>query len=272
MPNLPRKSSALMIAGLLVMLFGVTGCGNRAANDADADSSAAEGAAVQKANRAGGGSSGAEAAGEAAAALGYQSTPINPMRTAYLTAQTQEAQINVRSQPTTQSDSLGFGLSGNEVELLRLAEGEGGYSWYYLKIVESQTEGWIRGDFIDTSGETVAAAQENAPDAATAEAEEEPDDQGVCGRARQEAFFETDSLNIYICNTGHGLRYVSLDKENQESLVTEDVRSGQGTYVAIDGNYQYHISNNTLDVYRVTQGDYEPLANEAVIRHERFIY
>jgi len=254
------------------MLFGAGGCGNRAVNNADGENAVEEAAALKPGHQASGGSTSAEAAGEAAAALGFQSTLINPTRTAYLTAQIAEAQINVRSQPTTQSDSLGFGLSGNEVELLRLAEGEGGYSWYYLKIAESQTEGWIRGDFIDTSGETVAAAQEDESDAPTAEAEEEPDDQGVCGRARQEAYFETDSLNIYICNTGDGLRYVSLDKENQESLVTEDVRSGQGTYVAIDGNYQYHLNNNTLAVYRVNRGDYQPLANETVIRHERFIY
>ena len=272
MPGFPRKSSVLVTASLVVMLFGAVGCGNRAASDADAENSAEDVAAVEPASQAGGTSSGAEAAGEAAAALGYQSTPIKPTRKAYLSAQSQEAQINVRSQPTTESESLGFGLSGNEVELLRLAEGEGGFSWYYLKIAESQTEGWIRGDFIDTSGETVAAAQEEEPDAPAAEAEEEPDDQGVCGRARQEAYFETDSLNIYICNTGDGLRNVSLDKENQESLVTEDVRSSQGTYVAIDGNYQYHINNNSLAVYQVHQGDYKPLANEPVTRHERFMY
>jgi hypothetical protein len=254
------------------MLFGAAGCSNRAASDADGETAAEEVTTAQQTNQAAGASPSSEAAGEAAAALGFQSTPIKPTRTAYLMAQSDGAQINVRSQPTTQSESLGFGLSGNEVELLRLAEGEGGFSWYYLKIAESQTEGWIRGDFIDTSGETVAAAQEEEPEDPNAEVEEEPDDQGVCGRARQEAYFETDSLNIYICNTGNGLRYVSLDKENQESLVTEDVRSGQGTYVAIDGNYQYHLNNNTLAVYRVNKGDYEPLANETVLRHERFIY
>jgi len=272
MPGLPRKSSVLVTASLGLMLFGMVGCGNRAASDGNAQNSAEDVAAAERASQAGGASSSSEAAGEAAAALGYQSTPIKPTRKAYLSAQSEGAQINVRSQPTTESDSLGFGLSGKEVELLRLAEGEGGFSWYYLKIAESQTEGWIRGDFIDTSGETVAAAQAEITDAPTAEAEKEPDDQGVCGRARQEAYFETDSLNIYICNTGNGLRYVSLDKENQESLVTEDVRSGQGTYVAIDGNYQYHLNNNTLAVYRVNKGDYEPLANETVLRHERFIY
>ncbi len=270
MPGLPRKSSAVVTTSLVFLLFGAVGCGNRTANDGETNSSVEAVSATQQAAGTVGMTAGAEAAGESAAALGYQSTPINPMRTAYLTAQSEGAQINVRSQPTTQSDSLGFGLSGNEVVLLRLAEGEGGYSWYFLNIEDSQTAGWIRGDFIDTSGEAVASAQNDEPDAA--DAEEAPDDQGVCGRARQEAYFETDSLNIFICNTGNGLRYVSLDKENQESLVTEDVMSGQGTYVAIDGNYQYHLTNNALAVYRVNQGDYEPLANETVIRHEQFIY
>jgi hypothetical protein len=272
MPGLTRKSSAVWTVGLILLAFGIGGCNHRAANHPPSENASEDGAVVQQQQGASGVSPNSEAAGQAAAALGYQTTPINPTRTAYLMAQSEGAQINVRSQPTTQSESLGFGISGHEVTLLRLAEGEGGYSWYFLKVVDTQTEGWIRGDFIDTRGETVAAAQESEPDTSEAQAEELPDDQGACGRDRQEAYFETDTFTIHICNTGNGLRYVGLNKENQESLVTEDVRARQGTYVAIDGNYQYHINNNTLAVYQVNQGDYQPLANETVTRHERFIY
>lgn len=272
MQALPRKSFSLLVVSLMLVFAGASGCRNRAETNADPENSAENRVAVQQQATTANLSASAVMAGEAAAATGYQSTPINPTRIAVLASQSEAAQINVRSQPTTQSESLGFAQPGDQVDLLLLAEGEGGYSWYFLKIAGSQTEGWIRGDFIDTSGQRVATAQVPEVDEPAAAAEVLPDDQGVCGRDRQEAYFETDSFTIHICNTGDGLRYVGLNKENQESLVTEDVSTSQGTYVAIDGSYQYHINNNSLAVYQVHQGDYQPLTNETVTRHERFIY
>ncbi|MGF1461486.1 MAG: SH3 domain-containing protein [Leptolyngbyaceae cyanobacterium] len=79
-------------------------------------------------------------------------TAINPPQTAALTAKQADAQINLRSQPTTESTSKGYGLVGDPVKLQRAAEGNGGLTWYYVKFDESGAEGWIRGDFIDTSG------------------------------------------------------------------------------------------------------------------------
>ncbi len=81
-----------------------------------------------------------------------QGTAINPPQSATLTAEQADAEINLRSQPTTQSASEGYGLVGDPVELLRAAEGEGGLTWYFVKFDGSGAEGWIRGDFIDTSG------------------------------------------------------------------------------------------------------------------------
>ncbi|MEM6716407.1 MAG: SH3 domain-containing protein [Cyanobacteria bacterium P01_C01_bin.147] len=81
-----------------------------------------------------------------------QGTAINPPQSATLTAEQASAEINLRSQPTTQSTSEGYGLVGDAVELLRAAEGEGGLTWYFVKFEASGAEGWIRGDFIDTSG------------------------------------------------------------------------------------------------------------------------
>jgi len=271
MIGLPRKSSALLTLGFVLLLAGASSCRHRATDTSEAENTAETVSAVQQ-QSAGGVSPSSEAAGQAAEAVGYPSTPITPTRTASLMAQSDGAQINLRSQPTTQSESLGFGLSGEPVELLRLAEGEGGYSWYFLTMADAQTEGWIRGDFIDTSGETVATGEASEAAPLQADAEALPDDQGVCGRARPEAYFETESFNIHICNTGDGLRYVGLNKENQESLVTEDVTTSQGTYVAINGSYQYHINNNSLEMYEIHQGDYSQLAGETVIRHERFVY
>ncbi|MBE9140693.1 hypothetical protein IQ254_26415, partial [Nodosilinea sp. LEGE 07088] len=78
-----------------------------------------------------------ETADETADEGDFRSTPINPTRNARLATQAEGAQINLRSQPTTQSTALGYGVGGDQITLLRLAEGEGGFSWYYVKFAES---------------------------------------------------------------------------------------------------------------------------------------
>ncbi len=80
-----------------------------------------------------------------------RATPINPPKAATLTAQDSEAEINLRSQPTTDADSEGYGLVGDPIDLLQAVEGDDGLTWYYVKFKESGAEGWIRGDFINTA-------------------------------------------------------------------------------------------------------------------------
>lgn len=199
---------------------------------------------------------------------GFRSTPINPTRTATLVTQATGAQINLRSLPTTQSPAQGAGLGGDQVTLLRLAEGEGGFSWYYVKFATSATEGWVRGDFIDTSNQaaTTPAAGETAP-AATEETST-----GPCGDNRPEAFFETQSFTIHLCQTPQGLSYIGTNNTNQDTLTTTDVRNSQGTYIAINGDHQYYINDQSLVVYQISDGSYTQLESEDVVRHERFLY
>ncbi|MDB9527702.1 SH3 domain-containing protein [Oscillatoria sp. CS-180] len=84
-------------------------------------------------------------------------TLINPPQAATLTARQAGSRINLRSQPTTDSERQGYGLVGDDVELLRAAEGSDELTWYYVKFDESGAEGWIRGDFIDTAEVTASA-------------------------------------------------------------------------------------------------------------------
>lgn len=192
---------------------------------------------------------------------GFRSTAIHPTRTATLVTQATGAQINLRSLPTTQSPVQGSGLSGDPVTLLRLAEGEGGFSWYHVRFVASATEGWVRGDFIDTSdpiASTQAAAKDNGL--------------GPCGNDRPEAFFETQSFTIHLCQTPQGLSYIGTHNANQDTLTTTDVRSSQGTYIAINGNHQYYINDQSLVMYQISNGSYTQLESEDVVRHERFLY
>ncbi|MEO1067966.1 MAG: SH3 domain-containing protein [Cyanobacteria bacterium J06638_6] len=207
-----------------------------------------------------GGSPG-ESTDEALTEGGFRSTPINPTRSAVLATQAEGSQINLRSQPTTQSTAQGYGLGGDQVTLLRLAEGEGGFSWYYVKFAESGAEGWVRGDFIDTSA-AVDLAPGTQPGIST----------GPCGESdRPEAYFETKSFFIHLCQTPQGLSYIGINKSNNDTLTTADVSQREGTYIVINGNYQYHINDENLAVYQISSGSYNQLTNEPVIRHERFL-
>ncbi|MEO1093333.1 MAG: SH3 domain-containing protein [Cyanobacteria bacterium J06638_28] len=77
--------------------------------------------------------------------------PINPPQAATLKAQEVDAQINLRSQPTTDSASKGYGLVGDTVTLTQAADGADNFTWYYVQFEQSGAEGWIRGDFINTA-------------------------------------------------------------------------------------------------------------------------
>lgn len=201
---------------------------------------------------------------------GFRATVIDPPRVTTLTTQTPGAQINLRSQPTTLSPILSSAAAGDEMRLLRLAAGEGGYTWYYAQDADAQREGWVRGDFVDIRQATPVAANPGAdpnpaqPALATTT--------NPCGPDRQEAFFETTSYAVHLCTTGQGLRYVGTHKTSQEALVTEDVAVNQTVYIAIDGNHQYHISDTHLAIYTIHNGNYTPLKSEPVLRFERFLY
>lgn len=257
------KPFSLAISGLLVLSLGLASCRSRTPDATALDEAAVSGGASTA------GTEAAETvplptettATEVAttADATYRATPINPPRTAHLTAAQADSQINLRSQPTTQSTSRGYGLPGDQIQLQQLAEGEGGFSWYYVKFAQSGAEGWIRGDFIDTAGQATAAAP------STPEAKPKT----TCGEAPQEAYFETKSFTVYICKTATGLSYVGTNKTTKETLRTNDVRNSQGTYIAINGNYQYHINDNSLAVYRVDNGEYTQLQGETVIQKTR---
>lgn len=202
--------------------------------------------------------------------VGFRAAVIDPPRLTTLASQTPGAQINLRSQPTTLSPILGSGGTGDEVRLLRLAEGEGGYSWYYAQATGSEQEGWVRGDFVDIKNAT--------PVAATSSPEANPAQPALvtvsnpCGSDRQAAFFESPSYTVHLCHAAQGLRYISTHKATQDAFITEDVAVNQAVYIAISGNQQYHLSDTHLALYEIHNGSYTPLQTEPVLRFERFVY
>jgi len=203
----------------------------------------------------------------------YQAAAITPPRPATLTAEQTAAEINLRAQPTTQAAAVGSAISGDRLILHHLAEGEGGYSWYYAELSQGALSGWVRGDFVAPDSTSAAASPSDADPAPTASrAPAATAEGGPCGPDRRESFFETPTFTVTICKTAEGLRYVGTDKSNDNALVTETVQYNQGTYVAINGAYQYHVDDELLVIYQVDTGQYTQLTAEPVTHSERFVY
>ncbi len=78
-------------------------------------------------------------------------TVLTPPKPAQLISSEPGSRINLRSGPSTSTAAKGYGFMGDPVQLLRSTQGSDGL-WYYVKFEKSGAEGWIRSDFINTSG------------------------------------------------------------------------------------------------------------------------
>jgi uncharacterized protein YgiM (DUF1202 family) len=83
-------------------------------------------------------------------------------RSAVLTTKTPGSQVNIRSQPTTDAGSAGYGLDDDRVQVLDETEGKDGFTWYLVKF-ESGTEGWVRGDLVELANSTASNSGTSAP-------------------------------------------------------------------------------------------------------------
>ncbi len=202
-------------------------------------------------------------------------TPIEPPQPATLTAQQSDAQINVRSRPTTQAGEQGYGLVGDSIQLLQSAASNDGYTWYYIRFNSSGTEGWIRGDFIDPentgSAATTATAPTATPEIASAKAEDSLGEalDAICGGPENlNTYYQTQNYNIYICDSPNGLIYVGNEDGTSSTLVSQDVTPTATGFLARSGEYTYAIDGSTLEVSLESQP--EPLLQEAVESSQRY--
>lgn len=67
---------------------------------------------------------------------------------AVLTASDPNSQINLRSTPSTTGNLLGYGLMGDQVQILDQTTGNDGKTWYLVKFPRSGAQGWIHEDFV----------------------------------------------------------------------------------------------------------------------------
>ena len=182
-----------------------------------------------------------------------------------LTASEPDAQINVRSQPTIDSDSLGQGVTGDLVSLQNRTEDDHGDAWYYVTFDHHEVAGWVRGDFIAIA-EPAASASMAAPDG-----DRSPSAvlDATCGSPKHlNAYYSTLNFNIYICNSPEGYVYVGHEKGTANTLVAHSVTASQTGFVASNGGYDYVIDAETLQIYEGKAP--EPILSEPVERAERY--
>ncbi|MDJ0597621.1 MAG: SH3 domain-containing protein [Crocosphaera sp.] len=82
-----------------------------------------------------------------------------------LVANDPNSRINLRSGPTVNSASLGYGLPGDQVSLIDFNRGSGEgprVPWIKVKFSKSGAIGWIRGDFVKTDITILTANDPNS--------------------------------------------------------------------------------------------------------------
>ncbi|MBE9113987.1 SH3 domain-containing protein [Nodosilinea sp. LEGE 07298] len=143
--------------------------------------------------------------------VGGTGEAVNPPQAAQLIAAQPEAQINLRSQPTTSSSARGYGLVGDPVELMRSADRSDG-TWYFVKFEESGAEGWIRGDFINTEGRATPLSQ-RADTSSTCE--------GLMDGMTVTAFYDANGFHL--------VRFVNMETKNTfDATLSRQGSSNQG--------------------------------------------
>lgn len=128
-------------------------------------------------------------------------------RSAILTTKTPGSRVNIRSKPTTEASSAGYGLDDDLVQVIDETQGKDGFTWYFVKF-ESGTEGWIRGDLVELASVTTSNTSKPAAAAALSACKR---------RAAQE--FQTNEAEVSIVNS----------QSNAGGGSTVSVRSSSGT-------------------------------------------
>ncbi|MGB3615212.1 MAG: DUF2927 domain-containing protein [Elainellaceae cyanobacterium] len=89
-----------------------------------------------------------------------------PDRSGVLATRISGSWVNLRSEPTLQSQVKGEGRDGDRVTILRDTGGlSDRYQWYFVELAQTRAQGWVRGDLIqEESGQTPVAQRVERPD------------------------------------------------------------------------------------------------------------
>lgn len=78
---------------------------------------------------------------------------------ATLIAQRRNTQINLADKPSYQSNSKGYGLPGDSVQILDSVTGDDGNQWYQVRFDVSKAEGWIENRYIQIEEQSTLSDQ-----------------------------------------------------------------------------------------------------------------
>lgn len=188
---------------------------------------------------------------------------------AVITAQDANAEVNVRSQPSQQSEAIGQGQVGDAVVLGRSEVAADDHLWYHVTFPTTQTIGWIRSDFLIVEAAPLSVITDTAsrsPDTLKVSLDEH-----CGGPSTIQAYFVTASFISYLCQTRGDLRYVSQEKGTRHLVISDHVRAAGGGYIVVNGNYEYRLDSHTLTVVRFDDaGEEHTVLAESVAHAERY--
>jgi len=198
-------------------------------------------------------------------------------QTATLTAEDPDAQINVRSQPSSGAEAIGYGRVGEPVVLGRSEADADGYTWYYVTFQQGSTVGWVRSDLLDIAAPDPAATE--VSDTAPANAVNQPPsdvlkrslDETCGGMKAIESYFVTPSNTIYVCKVRGQRTYLSQEAGTEQVVTAPEVEAVGGGYIISNGNFEYRLDSTSLVVVRFDDsGKQEEVLRENVIYTERY--
>lgn len=191
---------------------------------------------------------------------------------AVIAAQDPDAEVNVRSLPSSNADSLGYGLVGDTVILERSETAEDGHTWHYVTFQDAPTTGWIRSDFLDIVPATVDAAADLAASSASGpDVLQEALDEHCGGPKTINAYYMTQSHLIYLCKRRGRLLYLSQEKGTEQIIVSKNAQPVGGGYIMVNDNYEYRLDSSQFVVIRIDEKDKEnEVLRESVLYSERY--
>ncbi|MEO0985048.1 MAG: hypothetical protein AAFY20_05815 [Cyanobacteria bacterium J06639_14] len=189
-------------------------------------------------------------------------------KVAVITAQDANAEVNVRSLPSPNADSLGYGVVDDVVMLGSSETSEDGHVWHYVTFQDAATAGWVRSDFLDIPAESDARFIEAAPGK---DVLKEALDEECGGPKAIAAYFMTQNYTIYLCQHRGQLVYLSQEKGTDQVIVSEDAQTVGGGYIIPNDNYEYRLDSSVFVVVRLDDKEEEnEILRESVIYSERY--
>ncbi|HEY9887436.1 MAG TPA: SH3 domain-containing protein, partial [Candidatus Obscuribacterales bacterium] len=207
----------------------------------------------------------------ATATLARAQTPVAGGQTAVITAADPNAEVNVRSRPSVDSDPLGYGRVGDSVVLGRSETAADGQTWHYVTFADADTVGWVRSDFLDLPALSSEAEAAAAPAVAVQSDSLKAALDEQCGSVRAiEAYYVTQSHTIYVCQRRGQRLYLSQEQGTDQVISATEVEALGGGYLIGNGNFEYRLDSSSVVVVRFDDsGRQDEVLREAVIYAER---